>query len=91
VAEINRPQEFVIGGYTAGNAFDALIVGCYYGRKAALDLGTVKASFNPPLGRELYALLSVLETHRWPFTNLPEPRRYRWDEGLTKADMENCR
>jgi bifunctional non-homologous end joining protein LigD len=27
--KINRSQEFVIGGYTAGNPFDALIVGCY--------------------------------------------------------------
>jgi len=29
--QINRSQEFVIGGYTAGNPFDALIVGCYDG------------------------------------------------------------
>ena len=27
--KINRSQELVIGGYTAGNPFDALIVGCY--------------------------------------------------------------
>jgi bifunctional non-homologous end joining protein LigD len=27
--KINRSQEFVIGGYTAGNPFDALIVGLY--------------------------------------------------------------
>jgi len=26
-----------------------------------------------------------------PFTNLPEPERDRWDVGLTKADMKNCR
>ena len=26
---INRSQEFVIGGYTAGNPFEALIVGCW--------------------------------------------------------------
>ena len=25
----SQSQEFVIGGYTAGNPFDALIVGCY--------------------------------------------------------------
>jgi len=29
--KINRSQEFVIGGYTPGNPFDALIVGCYDG------------------------------------------------------------
>src|SRR5918999_1324239 len=27
--KLNRCQEFVIGGYTPGNPFDALIVGCY--------------------------------------------------------------
>ena len=30
--KINRSQEFVIGGYTVGNPFDALIVGCYEDR-----------------------------------------------------------
>jgi hypothetical protein len=29
--KINQSQEFVIGGYTPGNPFDALIVGCYEG------------------------------------------------------------
>jgi bifunctional non-homologous end joining protein LigD len=80
----------VIGGYTAGNPFDALIVGCYDGGK--LRYGSrVKAGFNPRLRRELYALLENLETTRCPFANLPEARRYRWDVGLTEADMENCR
>jgi bifunctional non-homologous end joining protein LigD len=51
----------------------------------------VKAGFNPPLRRELYRLLAILETNRCPFANLPEARRYRWDVGLTQADMENCR
>jgi hypothetical protein len=30
---VNRGQEFVIGGYTPGNPFDALIVGYYEGDK----------------------------------------------------------
>jgi len=30
--KINRSQEFVIGGYTPGNPFDALVVGCYDGK-----------------------------------------------------------
>lgn len=29
--KLNRSQEFVIGGCTAGNPFDALIMGCYEG------------------------------------------------------------
>jgi bifunctional non-homologous end joining protein LigD len=89
--KINRSQEFVIGGYTVGiDPFDALIVGCYEGRKLRY-VSRVKAGFNPPLRRELYRLLAILETNRCPFANLPEARRYRWDVGLTQADMENCR
>jgi bifunctional non-homologous end joining protein LigD len=89
--KINRSQEFVIGGYTVGiDPFDALIVGCYDEGKLRY-ISRVKAGFNPPLRRELYAFLRVLETHQCPFTNLPEARRYRWDVGLTAADMENCR
>jgi bifunctional non-homologous end joining protein LigD len=81
----------VIGGYTVGiDPFDALIVGCYEGRKLRY-VSRVKAGFNPPLRRELYGLLRMLETARCPFANLPEPRRYRWDVGLTEADIENCR
>ncbi len=29
--KVNQCQEFVIGGYTHGNPFDALVVGCYDG------------------------------------------------------------
>lgn len=36
--KINRSQEFVIGGYTAGNPFDALIVGCYEGQSSSSSL-----------------------------------------------------
>ena len=89
--KINRSQEFVIGGYTVGiDPFDALIVGCYEGRQLQY-VSRVKAGFNPPLRRELYHLLAILETDRCPFANLPEARRYRWDVGLTLADMKNCR
>jgi bifunctional non-homologous end joining protein LigD len=89
--KINRSQEFVIGGYTVGiDPFDALIVGCYESRQLRYA-SRVKAGFNPPLRRELYRLLAILETDRCPFANLPEARRYRWDVGLTKADMEKCR
>jgi bifunctional non-homologous end joining protein LigD len=89
--KLNRSQEFVIGGYTVGiDPFDALIVGCYDGR-ALRYVSRVKAGFNPSLRRELHRLLAILETECCPFANLPEARRFRWDLGLTKADMENCR
>ena len=35
--KLHKSQEFVIGGYTMGNPFDALIVGCY-------DAGKLKTS-----------------------------------------------
>ena len=66
------------------------IAGCYEGRGLCY-ISRVKAGLNPTLRRELYRLLAILETDRCPFVNLPEARRYRWDVGLTKADMENCR
>jgi bifunctional non-homologous end joining protein LigD len=81
----------VIGGYTVGiDPFDALIVGCYENNQLCY-VSRVKAGFNPPLRRELFAVLKILETRRCPFANLPEARRYRWDVRLTEADMENCR
>jgi len=46
--KINRSQEFVIGGYTAGNPFDALIVGCYEDSELRY-VSKVRAGFNPPL------------------------------------------
>lgn len=51
---LKRSQEFVISGYTAGNPFDELIVGCYDGR----DLKYVGT-------RAAYAALfaRVAETH----------------------------
>jgi bifunctional non-homologous end joining protein LigD len=89
--KINRSQEFVVGGYTVGiDPFDALIVGCYEASKLRY-ISRVKAGFNPHLRRELYGVLKLLEADRCPFVNLPEPTRYRWDVGLTKADMEHCR
>jgi len=89
--KVQRSQEFVIGGYTLGiEPFDALIVGCYEANKLRY-VSRVKAGFNPYLRRQLFGILRLLETNRCPFANLPEPRRYRWDVGLTKADMEHCR
>jgi DNA ligase D-like protein (predicted ligase) len=44
--KVNRGQEFVIGGYTPGNRFDALIVGCYEGEKL-LYAAKVRNGFVP--------------------------------------------
>jgi DNA ligase D-like protein (predicted ligase) len=88
--KINRSQEFVIGGYTPGNPFDALIVGCYEDRKL-LYVSKVRNGFNPRLRRDLFQILRLVETEGCPFVNLPENRRSRWGLTLTKEEMENCR
>jgi ATP-dependent DNA ligase len=88
--QLKRSQEFVIGGYTLGvDPFDALVVGCYEAGELHYA-SKVRAGFNPPLRRELYSLLQMLETARYPFVNLPEAKRGRWDYGLTKDEMERC-
>jgi bifunctional non-homologous end joining protein LigD len=88
--KLNRSQEFVVGGYTLGNPFDALIVGCYDNGKLRY-VSKVRAGFNPPLRREIYPLLRMLDAERCPFVNLPEAKRGRWEYGLTNEEMENCR
>jgi bifunctional non-homologous end joining protein LigD len=86
--KINQGQEFVIGGYTPGNPFDALIVGYYEGDKL-IYVGKVRNGFVPKLRREVFQKLKGLEIGTCPFANLPEKRRTQW--ALTKEEMKNCR
>jgi hypothetical protein len=86
--KINRGQEFVVGGYTPGNPFDALIVGVYDGAKLNF-VAKVRAGFMPHVRRELYQRLRELETPVCPFVNLPEKRRTMW--ALTADEMKSCR
>jgi ATP-dependent DNA ligase len=86
--KINQSQEFVIGGYTPGNPFDALIVGCYEG--AALKfVAKVRAGFVPHVRREVLKRFERFGTEKCPFTNLPEKRRTMW--ALTADEMKKCR
>ena len=86
--KLNQSQEFVIGGYTPGNPFDALIVGVYEG--AALNfVAKVRAGFVPHSRREVVKSLRGLETEKCPFANLPEKRRTMW--ALTAEEMKSCR
>jgi DNA ligase D-like protein (predicted ligase) len=85
--KLNQCQEFVIGGYTPGNPFDALIVGCYGG--AALKfVAKVRNGFVPHVRREIYNRFNGLEITKCPFPNLPEKRRTMW--ALTAEEMNNC-
>jgi bifunctional non-homologous end joining protein LigD len=86
--KINRSQEFVIGGYTPGNPFDALIVGCYEGENLNF-VAKVRSGFVPRVRREVFQRVAGLEIEKCPFTNLPEKRRTLW--ALTAEEMKECR
>ena len=85
--KVNRGQEFVIGGYTPGNPFDALIVG-YYEGKRLLYAAKVRNGFVPLVRREVARRFKGLEIDTCPFANLPEKKRTQW--ALTKEEMKNC-
>src|SRR5262245_60512690 len=86
--KINRSQEFVIGGYTPGNPFDALIVGVYDG-DALNFVAKVRNGFVPRSRREVYERIKGLEALGCPFANLPEKKRTMW--ALTAEEMKSCR
>ena len=86
--KVNKGQEFVVGGYTPGNPFDAIIVGYYQGDDL-LYAGKVRAGFVPHVRREVMVRMKPLETDVCPFANLPEKkRRTQW--ALTAEEMKNC-
>jgi ATP-dependent DNA ligase len=85
--KVNRGQEFVIGGYTPGNSFDALIVG-YYEGDGLLYAAKVRNGFVPLVRREVASRFKGLEIDTCPFANLPEKERTQW--ALTKEEMKNC-
>lgn len=86
---LNSGQEFVVGGYTPGNPFDALIVG-FYRCKEFLFAGRVRAGFVPATRREVFGKIEALKTNTCPFTNLPEKEPGRWGQGLTADKMKSC-
>src|SRR6266550_6791584 len=86
--KINRSQEFIIGGYTPGNPFDALIVGYYDGADLKFA-AKVRNGFVPHVRREVFHRFIGLTTTKCPFVNLPEKRRTMW--ALTADEMKQCR
>jgi bifunctional non-homologous end joining protein LigD len=85
--KINRSQELVVGGYTPGHPFDALIVG-YYDNGELNFAAKVRNGFVPRLRREVFQKLKTLVTEECPFANLPEKRRTPW--ALSGEEMKNC-
>ena len=85
--KVNKCQEFVIGGYTRGDPFDAIIVGCYDAGKL-LYVSKVRNGFVPRLRRQVASRFKGLETETCPFVNLPEGKRTQW--ALTREQMKEC-
>lgn len=86
---INQGQEFVVGGYTPGNPFDALIVGFYRG-KDLVYAAKVRAGFIPATRRDVFQAMKDLKISKCPFVNLPEKGEGRWGQGLTAEKMKQC-
>jgi bifunctional non-homologous end joining protein LigD len=85
--KINQGQEFIIGGYTPGHPFDAVIVG-YYRDGELIYAAKVRNGFVPRIRREVAKRLTALETDVCPFANLPEKKRTAW--ALTEEEMKKC-
>jgi ATP-dependent DNA ligase len=85
--KVNQGQEFVIGGYTPGNPFDALIVGYYEGERL-LYAAKVRNGFVPLVRREVASRFKSLEIDTCPFANLPQKKHpVGFDQG---RDEELC-
>jgi bifunctional non-homologous end joining protein LigD len=67
---INAGQEFVIGGYTVGNPFDALVFG-YYENGTLHYAARTRSGFTPSLRNALFKKFRGLEIAACPFVNLP--------------------
>jgi DNA ligase D-like protein (predicted ligase) len=87
---VNAGQEFVIGGYTLGNPFDALVFGYYEGNRL-LYVARTRNGFTPASRQRLFEKFRGLEVRDCPFVNLPEAKSGRWGQGLTKEKMKDCR
>jgi bifunctional non-homologous end joining protein LigD len=86
---VNLGQEFLIGGYTPGNPFDALVIGFYRGKDLTFA-GRVRAGFVPATRREVFAKFKGLKIAKCPLANLPESTPGRWGQGLTAEKMKTC-
>jgi bifunctional non-homologous end joining protein LigD len=70
----------VVGGYSPGNPFDALLVGYYDDAGALMFAARVRAGFTPASRRQVFRHLGP-PIEQCPFANLPMGNT----EGGTKA------
>lgn len=86
--KVNLSQEFVIGGFTPGNPFDAIIVGHYEAGKLVFVAKT-RAGFVPYQRMKVFDRFRGLVIQKCPFVNLPE-KRGRFPGALTAQEMKKC-
>ena len=87
---VNAAQDFVIGGYSVGNPFDALVFGYYDGSKL-IYAGRTRNGFTPASRAAVFKKFKGLEIEICPFVNLPQAKAGRWGQGLTAEKMKQCR
>lgn len=85
-------QEFVIGGFRPGmEPFESILVG-YYDAGRLIFAAKVRPGFSPASRQLVWDLIKHDVVADCPFDNLPDaPRKGRWGEGLTAAEMAGLR
>jgi len=92
--KVFQQNAFLIGGFTlperGPRPFAGLIVG-----QPELDglrfVGKVGTGFSERTMRQLHDQLVPLATAKCPFVDLPTPTKSRWGQGLSAAEMRQCR
>lgn len=77
----------MIGGYTRGNPFDALVVGHLESGKL-IFVAKVRAGFVPHTRGQVFKRFKGLEIPTCPFSNLREKKGRLY--ALTAEDMKKC-
>src|SRR4029453_15005390 len=85
-ARLNVSQEFVVGGYSPGNPFDALLVG-YYQNDTLLFAAGGRAGFPPASPRGGFRRPGP-PLAECPFANLPMGKSGGWNEGVSLEEMK---
>lgn len=89
--ELERQQEFVIGGYRPDgvNGLDALLVGYHEGKELRFA-GKVRAGLVPHVRREVPAKLRPLRVPDCPFANVPDGDVRRWGRNHSGSDARDA-
>jgi ATP-dependent DNA ligase len=82
---------FLIGGYEPGtHGFDELILGERKGRKLHF-VARLRNGFVAATRRKITEAITPHVQSACPFSNLPEPGKSRWGQGLDAEAMKKCR